>query len=365
MKFFVKKIIPKLYLIKIKKLINNLTYISLSFFHKNKFICNLYYLFSSEFSNEHQGVLKGRKAYHDSLKNIGESCALLRRNTHRLEKGLIMQPRRSVFAQGFIQETVDCYVDAVSSALLSEAEKKWATDVLDEYFKIVGSTALVDQAKSIYKLARQQLPEKVDLVAEFPSTDQKYKPYPYEHLPDADVSFIDLKRLFVRRRSVRWYQDRQVPLALIQQAANIASFAPSACNRQPYRFIFCNKKAKAVAIAQCAGGTAGFAENLPAMIVIVGDLAAYPYERDRHLIYIDGSLAAMQLMLGLETLGLSTCSINWPEVDSNERNIRKIINLKDYERIVMLLAVGYADKSGGIPYSQKKENKFILEDISQ
>src|SRR5690606_11809839 len=128
---------------------------------------------------------------------------------------------------------------------------------------------------------------------------------------------------------------------------------------------FCNNKEKAVSIAKCAGGTNGFAENLPAMITIVGDLSAYPYERDRHLIYIDGSLAAMQLMLALETLGLSTCSINWPEVDSNERKLRKLIKLKDYERVIMLLAVGYADAGGGVPYSQKKENKLVLENISR
>jgi hypothetical protein len=31
----------------------------------------------------------------------------------------------------------------------------------------------------------------------------------------------------------------------------------------------------------------------------------------------------------------------------------------------MLMAVGYADPNGGIPYSQKKESQLILKDISQ
>lgn len=365
MKKFIKKLLPKSVISFIRKSITNVKLVFLPLAHKSRLLSSFYYLISNEFSNEHQAVLKGRKAYHESLKDIGETCALLRRNTHRLEKGLIMRPRRSVFAEGFIQETVDCYRDAVKSKLLAETEKKWATDVLDEYFKIVGSTAITEQARKVYTEARQQLPDVFELAAEFPSEDASYKPYSYAQLPDSDISFDELKKLFIRRRSVRWYQDKKVPLELVQKAANIASFAPSACNRQPYRFLFSNEKEKAVAIAKCAGGTTGFAENLPAMIAIVGDLSAYPYERDRHLIYIDGSLAAMQLMLALETLGLSTCSINWPEVDANERKIRKVIQLKDYERVVMLLAVGYADSSGGIPYSQKKENQLILEDISQ
>lgn len=72
----------------------------------------------------------------------------------------------------------------------------------------------------------------------------------------------------------------------------------------------------------------------------------------------------MQLMLALETLGLSSCSINWPDVNSSERKIRRIIKLKGHERIIMLMAVGYADMNGGIPFSQKKMNEQILEDIS-
>lgn len=368
-KKLIKKLLPSFLFYFLRRLLNNakisLSLSLLPLAHKSRFLSNFYYLLSNDFANEHQAVLKGRKAYHDSLKDIGETCALLRRNTHRLEKGLIMRPRRSVFAESFIQETVDCYRDAVKSKLLAETEKKWATDVLDEYFKIVGTTVITEQARKVYAEARQQLPDVFELPAEFPNEEASYKPYSYDQLPETNINFEELKQLFIRRRSVRWYQDKRVPLELVQQAANIASFAPSACNRQPYRFLFCNEKEKAVAIAHCAGGTKGYAENLPAMIAIVGDLSAYPYERDRHLIYIDGSLAAMQLMLALETLGLSTCSINWPEVNTNERKIRSVIKLKDYERIVMLLAVGYADKTGGIPYSQKKENQLILEDISQ
>lgn len=364
MKSILKKVIPRWVVQKIRALKAHADPIAGKLASRSKLLTGLYYVISSSFSNEHRAVLKGRLAYEKSLQDIGESCALIRRNTHRIEKGLIMRPRRSVFAEGFIQETVECYRNAVDSNSFAETEKKWATDVLDEYFKVVGSTAVTESAKQIYHEARAKVPDLAELEADFPSPEASYKPYAYENLPETSIGYDELKQLFIRRRSVRWYQEKKVPIDIIQQAANIASFAPSACNRQPYRFLFCNDKEKAVAIAECAGGTRGYAENLPAMIVIVGDLSAYPYERDRHLIYIDGSLAAMQLMLALETLGLSTCSINWPEVNSRERKIRKVIELKDYERVVMLLAVGYADTTGGIAYSQKKENHLVLEDIT-
>ena len=366
LKSFVKMMLPQklIYFVTFVKVWIDLRFVSIMGRWRKS--ADLYYLFSSAFSNEHKAVLQGRKGYHASLINIGETSALLRRNTHRLEKGLIMRPRRSVFAEGFIQETVECYSDAVCAPRLSESEKKWATDVLDEYFRIVGFTRVIDKARADYTKARcNSVPINLHHKDSLPDLTTRYMPYVYNQLPDANVSFTELKQLFVRRRSVRWYQDRLVPLAVVQKAANAASLAPSACNRQPYRFIFCNKPEQVVAIASCAAGTSGYAANLPAIIAVVGDLSAYPFERDRHLIYIDGSLAAMQLMLALETLGLSSCPINWPEVDTSERKIRKIINLKGYEKIVMLLAVGYADKDGGIPYSQKKMHNLILEDISK
>ena len=107
-------------------------------------------------------------------------------------------------------------------------------------------------------------------------------------------------------------------------------------------------------------GTAGFAHNLPAIIAVVGDLSAYPFERDRHVIYIDGSLFTMQFMLALETLGLSTCPINWPDIEAREKMLDAELGLNKHERTIMLLSVGYADPEGGIPYSQKKDSSILM-----
>jgi nitroreductase len=364
MKKVIKKIFPSYIVVYARRFLEWLKCAIPSLINRSNQLSNIYYLINSNFTREHRAVLSGRAAYYDSLIDIGKSCALLRRNVHRLEKGLIMRPRRYIFAEGYIQETVSCYVRSIKSTKLASNEKKWAKDVLDEYFRIVGSSDVIDAARDIYVNAVKKETNSIILNCEFPSDNNTFTPYPYSNLPVCSIDYEDLKQLYIKRRSVRWYSDKTVPLELVNKATKIASFAPSACNRQPYRFLFCNEKEKATKIAECAGGTAGFAENIPAIIVIVGDLSSYPYERDRHLIYIDGSLAAMQLMLALETIGLSSCPINWPDVEQSEIKLRNIIKLKNYERVVMLLAVGYADYTGKIPYSQKKDSNLILEDIS-
>ena len=364
-KKILKKIAPTIVIEWLKKARLSASLVFLPLINKNKIFANFYYIFVQKFSGEQLAVIRGRRAYYQSLENIGSSCALLRRNTHRLEKGLIMRPRRSVFAEDYIQETVECYNEVVRIPLFDENEKKWAGDVLEQYFTLVRKTKITDEARKVYVLAREHYETATTELNKKSKGRLAYIPYIHTDLPSSSIKFDQLKVLFHKRRSVRWYKDQNVPFNVVQQAVNVASLAPSACNRQPYTFHFCNNKSKAVSIAKCAGGTSGFAENLPAIIVVVGDLSVYPLEEDRHLIYIDGSLATMQLMLALETLGLSTCSINWQDSEENENKIREIVELKDYERIVMLLSVGYADPQGGIPYSQKKNDEFILNDISK
>jgi nitroreductase len=329
-------------------------------FSANRYSAALYYfLFSRTFDREHLAVLKGRAAYFRALRQIDDTSPLLRRNVHRLEKGLIMQPRRPVFAEAFILETVRCYKRARSKQDFSQCELKWANDVLDAYFQVVDDTAVIVKARREYKSVH------FDIAADRAGQIQSFKPYPLSECPKTDISFEQLSVLFLRRRSVRWYEQKVVPLELIQKSINAAALAPSACNRQPFRFLVANDPDRATEIAECAGGTKGFAKQLPAILVVVGDLSAYPKERDRHLIYIDASLASMQLMLAASTLGLSTCPINWPDVASTEEKLQRILKLPGHERVVMLISIGFGRLDSGIPYSQKKQNSMIIQGFSE
>ena len=354
MKKLLKKVLPASLILKLLGIKPSINLYFIRLVASNGFLASLYFtFFSSQFRREHKAVLQGRLAYARSLKQIGVSCVLLRRNIHRLEKGLIMQPRRKIFAEDYIGETVNCYLNALNSKELCTEERKWATDVLAAYFSVVGSSKLIDAARRNFQAVNSPLQGSESI------------PYPHKTLPECPVSYQQLYTLFQRRRSVRWYQPIPVADSLIQQAVQAAALAPSACNRQPFRFYVVNDAAKAATVAQCAMGTVGFADNLQCVIAVVGDLSAYPDERDRHVIYIDGALAAMQLMLACETLGLSTCPINWPDIEQREQMLAQKLGLAYYQRTIMLLAVGYAQADGGIAFSQKKVTPTLIKDVSK
>ena len=315
---------------------------------RSGFLASLYFTFlSKSFYREHRAVLAGIVACrHADIAQL-DSYGPFRRNVHRLEKGLVMRPRRHSFAESYIGQTVAQFARACSGRI-DARELGWARDVLTEYFAVVKDTPRIAAARRVF--------EELDL----PCTAGNAIPYHLTKLQRSGIAFDDLRQLFVERRSVRWFEQRPVPADLIERAIEAASLAPTACNRLPYRFDVLREPARAAEVAHLAGGTAGYAENIPCLIVIVGDLSCYVEERDRHLIYIDSALASMQLMLAFQVLGLSTVPINWPDVEDRELRMQAELNLAIHERPVMLIGVGYGDASGLIPYSQKKPANLLL-----
>ncbi|MDC0278441.1 nitroreductase family protein [Akkermansiaceae bacterium] len=315
----------------------------------------LYYgLVNPSFDREMQAVLAGRCQFKSAEQAQGQTRSLLRRNIHRLEKGLIMRPRRSVFALEYIEETVRFVIGACAlpkDLQPRKDEMKWAVDVLTEYFSIVGQHTLVDGLRKEFAAILAQFGEDGGGLS---------KPYFRHENEGAQVSYDALKELARQRRSVRWFQDRRVPRELIDKAMDIARQAPSACNRQPFFFHVFDDAECVKQVADLPGGTKGFSQNFPMVVAVVGELRNYYGERDRHVIYIDAALAAMSFMLAAETLGLSTCCINWPDIEEDELRADQLLRLEPDQRPIFFLAVGFADKMGGIPFSQKKPLSEIL-----
>ncbi|WKN40435.1 nitroreductase family protein [Tunicatimonas pelagia] len=315
---------------------------------------SLYYIVNSEFYREHRAVILGQLQYNENIQRPSGSVPLLRRNIHRLEKGMIMVPRRIPFGVDYIGETLDAYEKTVSSQNLRITnEVLWARDVLMSYFSICGNSAEVKLFKAKFDALSHPQGDTPDA---FSKIVKDRVPYTKKSLNSSGITHEKFHDLCIQRRSTRWFEEREVDISLIDKAISSASLAPSACNRQPYKFLVFNKQEDATAVAELAGGTGGFAHQIPALIALIGDLSNYFHERDRHLIYIDASLAAMTFMHAAETLGLSTCPINWSDVAKREKSFYQLVpSVPRHMRPIMLIAVGYADQESFIPYSSRKE----------
>ena len=306
-----------------------------------------YLFFSTAFDREAYAVVVGHLRHQENQAGMEPVNYFLRRAVHRLEKGLIMQPRREVFALDYIADTVDSYAASLTGTV-DRDEVCWAHDVLTEYFSATGQHPVISAARE--KFGRLEPPL---------SREESLRRLGMGRVPFAAgtqtpaVDFEAFRELAMRRRSVRWYDGRRVPRDIIDRAVEVAVQSPSACNRQPFRFLIFDDPVSVARASELPMGVAGFNHNFPALVAIVGRLRAYPHVRDRHVIYIDGALAAMSFMFALETQGVSSCSINWPDIPERERAASEMLGLDSDERIVMFMSLGYAAGEGLVPYSQK------------
>jgi nitroreductase len=311
---------------------------------RNRFWAAVYYvLLHPDFAREQMSCLAGRAAYEESLRNPRGSMALLRRNVHRIEKGLLMRPRRAPFALDYIAETVTGY-DIASKAAVDQLELAWARDVLNEYFDANGShgrlAALYQQFKKTAELCSATFPPRI--------------PYRRNLSQPLGIDYEALLELAKHRRSVRWFRQIAVPRAAIDRAIELGCFAPSACNRQPFSFRIFDDPGLVRQIVKIPFGLAGYDHNVPVIVVIVGKQGNIFAERDRHLIYIDGSLAVMGFLFGLEVQGISSCCVNWPDIEQNERDMGGLLGLAPDEHPILLVALGYPDPDGLVANSTKK-----------
>lgn len=313
---------------------------------KSKLLTTLFFYLRGSFYYEQKAILEGQVIYNKNEKNHTEPQHQIIRNSHRLEKGLSMRDRRPVFAEGYILDLVQDVITAWTlDSKLNKKQLRWSIDVLNEYFNTVDKTETITDAKKEF----DQFCDKIDYEpgSRIPKTRTK--------IEQDIIEYGELKGLAEQRTSTRWFQKQKVPREEIDKALQIASESPSACNRQSFEFRFYDDDDLIEEISKLPMGAKSYRSNIPCLGVIVGKQRAYFNDRDKHVIYIDASLAAMAFQFGLESLNLSSCCINWPSIPKNDWDIAKKLNLDADEEVIMMMAIGYPDPNGKVPHSEKKD----------
>jgi len=271
----------------------------------------------------------------------------LRRNVHRIEKGLSYDIQKKSFAGDYIIETVGLLQESKNLHNIDQSTIEWAISVLGTYFDTVDrSDVRIEKAFAQYNT----IPKDKKIYS--------YYPYPISDRHESSVTYDDLMDLSLKRRSVRYYKDTKISKDIIMKVFDVAKLSPSACNRQSFRFLFYNDKAIVDQLSKIPGGVSGY--DLYNVVIVVGDHAGYFDVRDVNAPLIDASLASMSFLYAAETQGLGTVCINWPNIPAKEIEIRKVVELKKSEFVVMMIGLGYPSDKGKIPYSKKRDNQDFL-----
>jgi len=184
---------------------------------------------------------------------------------------------------------------------------------------------------------------------------------------------MDFNELLEKRRSVRDYEDKEVPLDLIQEIINDAIKAPNAGNMQLWRFVVVSSKEWMKKIsdsnrkgfladietnpnspwkgyeAQFRNDDFNMFYNAPAVLYIVGTAKM-------QTITADCALFAAYFMLAAANRGLGTCWVA-QGVDITDQAILDEMGIPDNYRIVAPIILGYPKTIPPMP--ERREPKML------
>jgi nitroreductase len=267
---------------------------------------------------------------------------------HKLEKGLCMPGERRFFGRDPIRAT---------AALL----ERWRAAGLDREDPVY-----LGALEAVWAYARrvEQTPPPAEIRAAIERTVERalagYRPRPGLATPRpvgvaGDGPTPDeLDALFVARRSVRNFRGEPVPAALLEQAVAAAQLSPSACNRQPWRVHVYRDAEQIRRLLALQNGNTGFGHQLRTLLVITADSSGFFDATERHQSFVDAGLFAMSLILALQVRGVANCCLNWCVPPERDRQAHAAGDIPAAQRIVMYLAVGFADSEALVPRSPRR-----------
>ncbi|HYA03684.1 MAG TPA: nitroreductase family protein [Syntrophobacteria bacterium] len=141
------------------------------------------------------------------------------------------------------------------------------------------------------------------------------------------------------RRSVRKYQDKQVPKEMLDDLLQAAMAAPSAVAKDPWHFLVIREK-------DSLNRLAGVLPNAPmlrqatAAIVVCGDIER-AHDRQESFMLQDLSAAVENVLLAANALGLGACWLGVHPRKERIDGIRRLFKLPDQIIPVAGIAVGW------------------------
>ncbi len=166
---------------------------------------------------------------------------------------------------------------------------------------------------------------------------------------------MDVLEAIKNRRSIRTFQERPVPKEMVDKIIEAGQWAPSACNRQDWRFIIIESAEVRERISRET--TAHFVGKAPLLILVLYSNRTDNLEYKDHL--LSAAMAIQNMQLAAYSLGIGACCVNNLPIKSR---LRSILNIPRQYDPVSLLCLGYPKAMPG-PLKRKAElDKIVSRD---
>lgn len=165
---------------------------------------------------------------------------------------------------------------------------------------------------------------------------------------------MDVENAILARRSVRSYKDKDVEQKKLEKIMDVVKTAPSANNRQDWKFVIVRDEETKEKIYGAAHRQ-NFVREAP---VVIAGITTDPDDIMSCEIpagIVDLSIALDHLTLKAAEEGLGTCWIG----AFNQEEAKEILKIPEEYEIVALMPIGYPKR----PLKKEKKNRKNLEEV--
>ena len=162
--------------------------------------------------------------------------------------------------------------------------------------------------------------------------------------------------LIESRESIRLYDaNRKVPEDVLKRILNAGRLAPSAANKQPWRFLLVSSDEMLAEIRKCYKGE--WFQNAPHILIVKGDKnEAWTRSADSYnSLETDLTIAMDHMILAAENEGIGTCWI----AAFDPAALRSALNLLPEEEVFAITPLGYTPE--GFEKKADKKRKSLDE----
>ena len=147
---------------------------------------------------------------------------------------------------------------------------------------------------------------------------------------------MDVLDAIKSRKSVRRYLDKSIEKEKLIAVLEAGRLAPSASNRQEWRFVIVRDRETRRKLAEAADEQA-FVGEAPVVIVACAETDRHIMKCEQPCYPIDVAIALDHITLAAVELGLGTCWIG----AFDEERVKEILGIPEEIRVVELMPLGY------------------------
>lgn len=203
------------------------------------------------------------------------------------------------------------------------------------------------------------------VIEKYSKWEEEKKPTEPIFVPEEKRKEGDIYDIIRQRRSIRYFENRDIDKENIMKILEAGRWAPCSGNRQAWKFVV-QKRVKGSYSAKAELDFEKEKRRQGSVVIYVAiDERLYP---EKYAAAMDAAAAIQNMLLMTHSFGLGGCWLYLAELVNNQNNLRKKLGLEDYYYVYSCILLGYPAEFPEEPCKKPLDKlvKFInfnLEDI--